>query len=299
MSDFSDINDFLASLQRSRQRGQSSSSSAPQHTNSPQVAAASFDINAWLQQEIHIAKTKNKAESSSNSSDDFQSDSSEGEDEIAADNSDAVASDESDDEEAGTEDEVAANDSNAVASEESDEEVAVPPSYNTQGRRSAKEAWQSAHMEPLTEGLKAVYQKCNSKCCLSGFCAESISGIELLRLRTAFHGENIASAPKDKERAARIMDYMKAARRDKDDNLVFKIGGKEVCTPTFLRFIGVSCSADMRDAPRQWTRLMKGYLQGVASDRLLNAKDLALDSGEGFTKKKVTVWIKILFVLTL
>ena len=290
MSDFSDINDFLASLQKGRQtvhQKSSSSQSGTQSSNPPRVTALSFDINAWLQEEIQIAKTKIKTKVSSKSSDDSQPESSEDEDEdgeVADDSSDAVASDESD-EESGTEQEAAANSSDSIALEESDVEADALPSYNTQGRRSAKDAWQSAHMEPLTEGLKAVYQRCNSKCCLSGFCAESISGIEILRLRAAFHGENIAAAPKDKERAARIMDYIKSARRDKDDNLVFKIGGKEVCTPTFLRFLGVSCSADMRDAPRQWSRLMKGFIQGDASDKLLNAQ-----CWRRIYKKKVTIY---------
>jgi len=191
----------------------------------------------------------------------------------------------------------AGEDEESVGSSDDSKPEPTTAKFNTQGRRSAEDAWRSAHLEPVVSALDAVYQKCNKMCSLSGSCADGISGQEILRLRKAFHGNNVSKAPKDKDRAELIMKYLKAARQDKDDNLIFSIGGKEVCTPTFLRFIGVSSSADMRDAPRQWTRLIKGHLNGDSKENLLDAKDLSLDAGEGFTLKRVRTLIAFLYLI--
>jgi hypothetical protein len=134
---------------------------------------------------------------------------------------------------------------------------------------------------------------------LSGDCAKDISGVEISKLRKAFHGERIKEAPKDKDRANRILDYINKARRDDKDNIIFKIGTKEVCTLTFLRFLGVSKSVDMRDAPGQWTRLLKGYIDGLYDrEHILEDDDFELMAGEGFTTKEghvtafINEWLK-------
>ena len=90
--------------------------------------------------------------------------------------------------------------------------------------------------------------------------------------------------------------YLLNARRDKDDNLIFKIGNKEVCCPTFLRFLGVSSSADMRDAPGQWQRLIKGFLAGDKKENLLSKKSINKDIKVYVSEKQVTTVI-LTFVL--
>ncbi len=155
------------------------------------------------------------------------------------------------------------------------------------GRKSSEETWYAAHHAPVIPTIDAIFQDCNSRCYLSGECAKDISGSEISKLRKAFHGENIDEAPKDKERAGRILEYFKKARRDEDDNLIFKIGHKDVCLPTFLRFLGVTRSIDMRDAPGQWTRLLKGYIDSLYDkEYLLDDGDLELQAGEGYTTKE-------------
>lgn len=155
------------------------------------------------------------------------------------------------------------------------------------GRKSAVEVWTSAHHGPIVPGLESIYQPCNSRCYLSGHCAKDIPGEQIPKLRKLFHGTKSKEAPKDKERAERIIEILKKARKDKDDNLIFKIGEKEVCMPTFLRFLGVLGSPDMRDAPGQWTRLLKGYIEGqYDKDYLLRPEDIKLDAGEGYLSKE-------------
>jgi hypothetical protein len=158
---------------------------------------------------------------------------------------------------------------------------------NGGGRKGSTDAWYTAHHAPVVPTIDDIYQKCNSRCYLSGNCAKDISGLEISRLRKVFHGENIKEAPKDKERAQRILEYFKKARRDEKDNLIFKIGTKEVCLPTFLRFLGLSRSNDMRDAPGQWTRLLKGYINSLYDkEYLLDEEDFKLEAGEGYTTKE-------------
>ena len=81
--------------------------------------------------------------------------------------------------------------------------------------------------------------------------------------------------------------YLLNSRRDEADNLIFKIGNKEVCCPTFLRFLGVSSSADMRDAPGQWQRLIKGYLAGDKNENLLSKKNIKTDKKVFVSEKQV------------
>ena len=276
MAQFNDVNDFLASLQKIRPKGNSSSSSS-----SAPAPATVINVDEWLRNEVDRSRRELQRRLSVQSSKDTA-------DKISA---DEISMDEASEAEASADEasagEASAGDEESVGTSDDSKPEPNTTTFNSQGRRSADDAWRSAHMEPVVSALDAVYQKCNKMCSLSGSCADGISGQEILRLRKAFHGENISKAPKDKDRAELIMKYIKAARRDKDDNLIFSVGGKDVCTPTFLRFIGVSSSADMRDAPRQWIRLIKGHLHGDSKENLLDAKNLSLDAGEGFSLKKV------------
>jgi hypothetical protein len=161
---------------------------------------------------------------------------------------------------------------------------------NYKGRKSAADAWQTAHLDPVVPTLESVYQRCNSRCTvtLTGYCAENISGLEIIKLRKAFYGLSPDDAPKDVERARRSLEFIQKARKDAENNLIFKLGDNEVCCPTFLSFLGVSSSSDIRDAPGQWTRLMKGFLAGNCSDNLISLKDIKLDVKEKFTLKRVS-----------
>jgi hypothetical protein len=54
-----------------------------------------------------------------------------------------------------------------------------------------------------------------------------------------------------------------------------------------LRFLGVMGSVNMRDAPGQWTRLIRKVLAGdVDNDSLLKKEELKLDANEGFASKE-------------
>ena len=167
-------------------------------------------------------------------------------------------------------------------------------------RKSAAETWYSAHHGPVIPTLEKIYQTCNNRCYLSGECAKNISGEQILRLRKLFHGESLNEAPKDKERAERILKLFNKARRDQNDNLIFRIGDKEVCMPTFLRFLGVSQSVDLRDAPGQWTRLLKSYINSFYEKEFLldEVDNLELKPGEGYLPKEghviafINEWLK-------
>lgn len=157
------------------------------------------------------------------------------------------------------------------------------------GRKGAQDAWKSAHNQPVVAELEAIYKPCKKSCHLTGHCAKGIDGYNIVKLRKLFHGSTKEEAPKDKERGQKIMHLIQAASKDQHGNLSFDIDGHAVCAPTFLRFLGVFRSDDMRDAPRQWNRLIAGYLKGDAQTSLLNDEDLKLDSEERFHKKEAQV----------
>ena len=154
-------------------------------------------------------------------------------------------------------------------------------------RKGAADLWHKAHYSPVVPTIDAIYQECNSRCYLSGHCAKGIPGEEISKLRKALHGDSITDAPKDKERSGLILKYFTRARRDAVNNLIFKIGDKDVCLPTFLRFLGVSNSVDMRDAPGQWTRLLKSFIESlIDKEFILCEEDVKLKAGEGYLSKE-------------
>jgi hypothetical protein len=96
-----------------------------------------------------------------------------------------------------------------------------------------------------------------------------------------FHGSKKEDAPKDKDRGKLVMGLLQKADKDNEGNLTFNINGFKVCLPTFLRFLGVSKSVDLRDAPRQWTRLTKAHIEGEEDQTtLLTDEDLKADAEE-------------------
>ena len=110
-------------------------------------------------------------------------------------------------------------------------------------------------------------------------------GKSIIDLRKKYFGEEGMKAPKDKERAKIIMEFLRKARKDKENNLIFNVDGNDTCIPAFLRVLGVSTSADMTKAPGQWSRLIKGFLKDEDEDNLLSLKDLEADLESEFHLK--------------
>ena len=85
------------------------------------------------------------------------------------------------------------------------------------------------------------------------------------RLRKLFHSNTKAEAPRDKERAKIVTSLMQKAVKDEQGKiyLTFHLnGGFKVCAPTIFRFLGLSKSVDLRDAPRPVARLTKAHING-------------------------------------
>jgi hypothetical protein len=154
------------------------------------------------------------------------------------------------------------------------------------GRRSAEDGKCFAFQTPVMEALSDIYQPCNQLCHLNGFCTKPISGNAILELRKKYFRGPGKEAPKDKERALLIMDFIRNTKCDDGNNLTFVIDGYNVCTPAFLRILGVSSSTDMTKAPGQWTRLIKGFINKSGDDALLSKDAMKLDSEEEFTMKR-------------
>jgi hypothetical protein len=145
-------------------------------------------------------------------------------------------------------------------------------------RASADDAKNKAFYGPILPSLDAVYQRCNRDCCLSGYCTENIPGSSITSLRRMFYGEEGEEAPKDKARAQLILGLLRKARETDCGQLVFNVDGYEVCTPAFLRLLGVMTSCDMTKAPGQWQRLMNAHLRGNEDDdHLVSTEELNFD----------------------
>jgi hypothetical protein len=74
-----------------------------------------------------------------------------------------------------------------------------------------------------------------------------------------------------------ILNLLKKTRKDIQGNLIFRVGDLEVCTPAFLRILGVTADVEESKAPGQWLRLIKGYKEGLEEESLLSKQDLKLD----------------------
>jgi hypothetical protein len=111
--------------------------------------------------------------------------------------------------------------------------------------------------------------------------------------RINYFGAEDEKAFTDREWAKIILNYLKNSRKDDQGNLVFKVGAKEVCTPAFLRILGVTSDVEESKAPGQWLRLIKGYKDGLVESTLLTKKDLKLDKKSRQTKliRRATTYI--------
>jgi hypothetical protein len=292
------INDWVLSLQGiGKERLPSKDESnvpitcSPCKIQVPQESAA-FNFENFIRDQLNKTMPNKKedqaryiVEDVEDSSDDDESSSENAEDCSSSDTSGCLSKDSSDDE---SQEKAQGGDLAESASEhDAEDEDNAEPEETVGARKGSKDIWLAANRSPIMPSLESIYQKCNSSCHLSGNCAENISGKHIIKLRKEFLGEDMKNAPKDKERASRILKYIKNAREDKKNNLIFNIGGNDVCTPTFLRFLGVMGSVNMRDAPGQWTRLIRKYLAGEADDdNLIKKEELKLDRNEGFASKE-------------
>ena len=154
------------------------------------------------------------------------------------------------------------------------------------GRKSAEDGKTSAFKSPFMDVLEAIAQPCNHLCPLSGYCTKRISATSIFELRNKYFHEGDQPAPKDKERAKLIMGHLQKARKNQDGHLIFTIDNQEVCTPAYLRLLGVTSSPDFTKSPRQWQRLMKGFLASENSEYLLSEEDLKADAAYEFTEKR-------------
>ncbi len=154
------------------------------------------------------------------------------------------------------------------------------------GRKSAEDGKNVAFKMPVMEALNAISLPCNHLCPLSGYCTKKISAKTICDFRKTYFLDDGEPAPKDKQRAQLIMGYLKKARKDKDNNIIFLVDNQEVCTPAFLRILGVMTSADMTKTPGQWQRLIKGYLKSEDDEYLLTEADLKKDNAGEFLRKR-------------
>jgi hypothetical protein len=161
------------------------------------------------------------------------------------------------------------------------------------GRKSAEDGKNAAFGMPFMAALDIICQPCNHLCPLSGFCTKNISATTIHDIRNKYFLPDGTPAPKDKERAIIILDYLRKARKDNDNNLIFTVDKKEVCTTAFLRLLGVTSSVDMTKTPGQWQRLIKGFLAPPDDDEdddegnyLLSETDIKKDVVNEFTEKR-------------
>lgn len=154
------------------------------------------------------------------------------------------------------------------------------------GRKSAEDGKATAFQMPIMEALEAISRPCNQLCPLSGYCTRHISAKTIFDLRQLYFLEPGVPAPKDKQRAELIMGYLRKAKKDKDNNLIFIVDSQEVCTPAFLRLLGVTSSVDMTKTPGQWQRLIKVFLSSDSPDYLLSEAELKADNINEFTEKR-------------
>ena len=141
--------------------------------------------------------------------------------------------------------------------------------------------------------LENILKSCSRNCPLNGKCTCNVTAQDIFDARISYFGEANEAAMTDRERARLIYDYLTDARKDVDGNLIFKVGGKEVCTPAFLRILGVMSEVDESKAPGQWLRLIRGFKDGKSQEALLSKRDLKLDKKDKQTKliRFVTTYI--------
>ena len=112
------------------------------------------------------------------------------------------------------------------------------------------------------DSLENILKSCSRNCPLKGKCTHEVTAKQIFDSRISYLGEFNEAAISDSERAKLIYNYLENSRKDANGNLIFKVGDKEVCTPAFLRILGVTSDVEESKAPGQWLRLIRGYKEG-------------------------------------
>ena len=124
------------------------------------------------------------------------------------------------------------------------------------------------------DSLENILKSYSRNCPLKGNCNQAVSAKTIFDARISYFGPADERAATDRERAKLIYEYLTDARKDVDGNLIFKVGGREVCTPAFLRILGVMSDVEESKAPGQWQRLIRGFKDGKNQEALLSKADL-------------------------
>ena len=145
----------------------------------------------------------------------------------------------------------------------------------------------------MMDSLENILKSCSRNCPLLGTCNHKVTAKDIYEARNSFLGSRDYPAYSDRERAQMILNLLKKTRKDSQGNLIFRVGDLEVCTPAFLRILGVTADVEESKAPGQWLRLIKGYKEGLEEESLLSKQDLKLDNKSRNTKlmRKATTYI--------
>ena len=165
-------------------------------------------------------------------------------------------------------------DAESLADYDSEDEV-KPRSSNYKGSKSASAGWKFAYETKVMDALIEACQPCNKNCYLSGKCGLRVLAKDIIQLREDFWGPLEIKAPKPLERNKRFLSYLEKCKKDQQGNLIFSIGDALVCSPTFLRFLGVGHSTNLSEANGIYTRAIKKFTKGDdRADCLLSKSDL-------------------------
>ncbi len=162
------------------------------------------------------------------------------------------------------------------------------------GRKSNEAIKKAIFNEGIMNSLENILKPCSRNCPLKSKCTHDVTAKLIFDARISYLGSSDEAAISDSERAKLIYNYLKNSRKDaKSGNLIFQVGDKEVCTPAFLRILGVMSEVEESKAPGQWLRLIRGYKDGKAEEELLSKKDIKLDKKDRQTRliRRATTYI--------
>ena len=143
------------------------------------------------------------------------------------------------------------------------------------------------------DSLENILRSCSRNCPLNGTCNHNVTAKDIFEARISYLGPHDDPAFSDRERAQIVLNLLKKTRKDTHGNLIFRVGDSEVCTPAFLRILGVTADVEESKAPGQWLRLIKGYKEGMDETMLLSKQDLKLDKKSRQTRllRRATTYI--------
>lgn len=144
---------------------------------------------------------------------------------------------------------------------------------------------------PSIDLLNMMCAPCNRTCRLGANCCSKLTFQQLLHERVLLWGRKEDKAPTDKERAATLLSIIQKRSHSltgstEASDAVFRIDEITVCASAYARIIGLSYSADFKDAPGQYRRLISGHLSGKSTLELLAEAKVNLDRSERFTVMK-------------